>query len=122
MRYDRSWMAYGWLGGVEAGLITMIVAAVCYLPLRRALRHRPWQGAAIGWAYLLALGLTGGSDLWDMFYFNYAPLQSLQLLRAKLAEVHDPDGIAARVLCELLGAALGLFAAWLVDVRRLREE
>jgi hypothetical protein len=50
--------------------------------------------------------------------FNYAQLQSLDLLRAKLAEVHDPDNMGTRVLCELIGAGVGVFAAWLLIVWR----
>ena len=84
-----------------------------FLLFHRLTRRNGWSDAQrIGWAYFLALVLTAREDMWNLFYFNYARLQSLQLLRAKLAEVHDPDGMGTRVLCELLGAALGVFVAW----------
>jgi hypothetical protein len=58
--------------------------------------------------------LTASGDMWDLFYFNYGQLQSLQLLKAKLAEVHDPESIGIRVLCELLGMAVGIYAGWAI--------
>ena len=59
------------------------------------------NGPRIGWSYLFTLIFTVSGDMWNLFYFNYTSgLQSLQLLRAKLAEVHDPDHIGMRVLFE----------------------
>ena len=66
-------------------------------------RRNGWSyGPQIGWSFLLTAILTVSGDLWNLFYFNYGRLQSLPLLRAKLAEVHDPDNLGLRVLCELL--------------------
>jgi hypothetical protein len=111
MHYDQSWMAYGWMGGLEAGAISAVVAALLFA-LVHWRRHPRWSyGLQLGVAWLLALALTASGDMWNMFYFNFARLQSLQLLKMKLAAVHDPDGISARVLCELLGALLGVFIA-----------
>ena len=115
MNYDQTWMAFGWAGGVEAGAISLAAGFVLYLLLHWLGRRHGWCDARrIGWAYLLALLLTARMDAWNLLYFNYARLQSLQLLQAKLAQVHDPDGIGTRVLCELVGTALGVFAAWVV--------
>lgn len=115
MNYDQSWMGYGWTGGVEAGAISLAVGFVLYLLFHRLGRRGGWSDARqIGWAYFLTLVLTARVDAWNLFYFNYARLQSLQLLKAKLAEVHDPDGIGTRVMCELLGAAVGVFVAWVI--------
>lgn len=120
MNYDQSWMGYGWLGGLEAGAISAAAAIVLYLVFHVIGRHNGWSDARkIGWTYLLALLATARMDAWNLFYFNFARLQSLQLLKAKLAEVHDPDGIGIRVLCELVGIALGIFLPWVV-LRRLR--
>lgn len=114
MNYDQSWMAYGWLGGLEAGGISLVVAAVAYLVFHAIGHRNGWSDAReIGWAYLVTLIATARMDLWNLFYFNYAQLQSLQLLQAKLAAVHDPDGIGTRVLCELVGAGAGIFLPWL---------
>ena len=115
MNYDQSWMGYGWTGGLEAGAISLVAGFVLYHVLHRLGRGGGWSDARqIGWAYFLALVFTARVDAWNLFYFNYARLQSLQLLRAKLAEVHDPDGMGTRVLCELMGAALGVFVAWVI--------
>ena len=115
MNYDQSWMGYGWTGGIEAGAISVVAGVVLYLLFHWLGRRNGWSDARqIGWAYFLALVLSARVDAWNLFYFNYARLQSLQLLRAKLAEVHDPDGIGTRVLCELIGAAVGVFVAWVV--------
>jgi len=120
MHYDQSWMGYGWVGGLQAGAIAMLVGALVFALLRWRTGSAWSHGAQLGWAWLLALALAASGDLWDLFYFNFAQLQSLQLLRAKLATVHDPDGIGTRVLCELLGAALGVYAAWLLARWRRR--
>ncbi|KRF01847.1 hypothetical protein ASG87_10070 [Frateuria sp. Soil773] len=111
MHYDQSWMGYGWTGGLEAGAISAAVAALLFALIHWRTRGRRSHGAQIAWAWLLALALTASGDLWDMFYFNFARLESLQLLKVKLAEVHDPDGISIRVLCELVGATLGVIVA-----------
>ena len=43
-----------------------------------------------------------------------APLQSLTLLRAKLAAVHDPDAIGLRVFFEFVGALVGVCIGWAI--------
>ena len=108
MHYDQSWMGYGWVGGIEAGAISAIVAALLFALIHWRTRGRWSHGAQLAWTWLLGVALSASGDLWDMFYFNVARLQSLQLLKAKLAVVHDPDGISTRVLCELLGVTLGV--------------
>jgi hypothetical protein len=78
-------------------------------------RRNGWSfGPQIGWSFLLSTILTASGDLSDLFYFNYAPLQSLPLLKLKLTQVHDPDSIGLRVVCELLGVALGIYVGWVV--------
>jgi hypothetical protein len=69
----------------------------------------------MAWAYVLGVALAASGDLADLFYFNYARLQSVQLLRAKLAGVHDPDGLGTRALCELAGVAVGIGLAWMAS-------
>ncbi|MBD8899667.1 hypothetical protein [Rhodanobacter sp. DHG33] len=123
MNYDQSWMGYGWTGGMEAGAISLVVGLVLYLVFHRIGRRNDWSDARqIGWSYFLAVVLTGRVDFWNLFYFNYARLDSLQVLQAKLADVHDPDGIGTRALCELLGAALGVLIAWVLCGRHWRQE
>jgi len=114
MEYNQSWMAYGVVGGLEAGAISLVAAFLLYLLFHLIGRHNGWNDAKrIGWSYLLALVLTASGDVWNLLYFNYTSgLQSLQLLKVKLAAVHDPDHIGTRVLFELLGAAIGVYVAW----------
>ncbi|MBE1159075.1 hypothetical protein [Dyella acidiphila] len=115
MHYDQSWMGYGMVGGLEAGAISLVAALLLYVAAHFIGRNQGWnplQKMAI--AFLVALVLTASGDLWDLFYFNYGQVQSLQYLKARLAEVHDPDNIGLRVLCEMLGAMIGAGAGWIV--------
>lgn len=123
MPYDQSWMGYGFVGGAEAGAISAVVGALMFALFHAIGRRHGWSEAKkIGWSYLLALVLSGGGDIGNLFYFNFARLQSLQLLRAKLAEVHDPANLGTRVFCELTGVAVGIFVAWwLLDWRARRS-
>ncbi|TBR40508.1 MULTISPECIES: hypothetical protein [Dyella] len=119
MHYDQSWMGFGLVGGLQAGAIATVVGLLAYLMFNWIGGRSDWgQGARIGWSYLLGLMISGSGDMWDMFYFNYARLQSLQLLKAKLAQVHDPDGIGTRVFFELMGVALGIYIGWVIAGRR----
>jgi len=115
MHYDQSWMGYGWIGGLQAGLIAAAAGALLFLLFRWRTRKVWSHGAQMAWSYVLGVALAASGDLADLFYFNYARLQSVQLLRAKLAEVHDPDGLGTRVLCELAGVAAGIAVAWLAS-------
>lgn len=113
MQYDQSWMGYGAVGGIQAGLISAAAGFLLFLLFHWLGRRNGWNyGPQIGWAFLLAAVLTASGDLWNLFYFNYGQLQSLQLLKVKLAEVHDPDRIGLRVLCELLGIVVGIYVGW----------
>lgn len=122
MHYDQSWMGYGIVGGVEAGAISLLAGLLLFLVFHWIGRRNDWSyGPQVGWSFLLAMLLTASGDLWDLFYFNYAQLQSLQLLRAKLAQVHDADGIGLRVLCEFIGCVVGIYVGWLLCSRRNRH-
>lgn len=115
MHYDQSWMGYGMVGGLEAGAISAVAALLLYLILHVMGRRQGWSPLKkIAIAFLLALLLTATGDLWDLFYFNYGQLQSVQLLKLKLASVHDPDSIGLRVFCELIGAMTGACVGWIV--------
>lgn len=123
MPYDQSWMGYGFVGGLEAGAISAVVGALLFVLFHAIGRRAGWSEAKkIGWAFLLALVLSGGGDMGNLFYFNYGNVQSLQLLRAQLAEVHDPDNIGTRVFCEFVGVGAGIWLAWLaIDWRARRR-
>lgn len=111
MFFDRSWMAYGLLGGLEIGAITALIGVLGFVLFHRLARDLSLP-AQLSWAFLLAMALGGGKDIWDLLYFNFAPLQSPVLLRVKLAEIHDPDGMGIRVVCALVGATLGVYLGW----------
>lgn len=116
MQYDQSWMGYGIVGGLQAGAIAALAAMFLFGFFHWLGRRNGWSyGPQIGWTFLSAALLTASGDLWNLFYFNYAQLQSLQLLKAKLATVHDPDGIGTRVLCEFVGVGMGIAAGWIVS-------
>ena len=116
MHYDQSWMGSGIIGGLEAGAISVVVALLIFLLLHGLGRRHGWCYAReIGWAFLLASVLTVSGDLWDMIYLNYSNLQSTALLSAVLAEMHDPEHLGMRVLCELLGVSLGVYLGWILS-------
>jgi len=115
MHYDQSWMGYGMVGGLEAGAISGVIALVLYLIVHAFGRRHGWSPLRqLSVAFLLAMLLTASGDIWDLFYFNYGQLQSIPLLKAKLAQVHDPDNIGLRVTCELIGGFVGAGIGWLV--------
>lgn len=116
MPFDQSWMGFGFVGGFESGLISGAAGALLYGLFHWIGRRNGWgYGPQIGWSFLVATVLTASGDLWNLLYFNYsAGLQSMSLLRAKLAEVHDPDSMGLRVLCELLGVVAGIYIGWVL--------
>ncbi|MET0331855.1 MAG: hypothetical protein ABW154_10550 [Dyella sp.] len=115
MYFDKSWMSYGFVGGLQAGAIALGIAFVAFGLIYWAGRKQGWGlGAMVAWSFLLAMLLGGAADLWDLVYFNFAPLESLQLLQAKLAKVHDPDGIGTRVFSEFVGAVVGVYLGWAI--------
>ncbi|MFC4763946.1 hypothetical protein [Dyella koreensis] len=123
MHYNQSWMGYGMVGGLQAGAIAAAGGFLLYVLFHWLGQRNGWgQGTQIGWAYLLALFLTGSGDLWDIVYFSYGRVESLQLLKVKLAEVHDPDGLGTRVFFEFVGAAVGVFVAWYLLVGRRGDQ
>jgi hypothetical protein len=114
MPFDRSWMGYGMVGALEVAGIALLVGIVVYLLLHLVIgKGEAWSaGKEIAISFVLTVVIAGGQDIWDLFYFNMAPLQSLTLLRAKLAAVHDPDAIGLRVFFEIVGGFVGVCLGW----------
>lgn len=113
MPYDRSWMGYGIIGALETGAIALVAGIVVFGLLHAFVKKGGWSdGKEIAIAYVIALVIGAGQDVWDLFYFNMAPLESLTLLKLKLAGVHDPDAIGLRVFFEFVGALVGVFIGW----------
>ena len=122
MHYDQSWMGYGIVGGLEAGAISAVVAFLLYALFNWIGNRNDWaHGMRTGWSSMLALLLTASGDLWDMVYFNYGRVESIQFLKVKLAEVHDFDGVGTRVFFEFLGVAAGVFLSRLL-FRRTHDD
>lgn len=123
MHYDQSWMGFGLVGALQAALISILAGGLLFVLFYWLGRCSGWgPGAPIAWSFLLAALLTVSGDLWDMFYFNYGPLQSLVLLKAKLALVHDPDALGTRVIAEVLGVTLGVYLGWhLCHMQRMQR-
>lgn len=119
MPYDQSWMGYGMVGALEAGGIAAAVGFLVFALLSRIGRSQGWNMAMeLSWSYVVGMALAGGQDLWNLFYFNYGRLQSLQLLRIRLAAVHDADNLGQRVLFEFIGVGIGVYLGWLALGRR----
>jgi hypothetical protein len=115
MYFDKSWMGYGVIGGLQAGAITLVIAFVMFGLISWPGRRLGWGlGGMLSWSFLLAMLLGGPADLWDLLYFNFAPLESVSLLQAKLAKIHDPDGIGTRVFSEFVGAVIGVYLGWAI--------
>jgi hypothetical protein len=112
--YDQSWMGYGAVGGLQAGAIAAAVGFVLFAAVHWVGRRNGWHhGRELTVGYLLTVAVAGGGDMWNLLYFSLAPVgDSIQLLKTKLAQVHDPDSIGLRVLCEFLGAAFGTYVSW----------
>ena len=115
MHYNQSWMGFGWVGALQAAVVSVLVAMLLSVVFHLIGRRHGWGlGPPLAWSFLLGLLLTASGDLADLFYFNYARLQSLTLLKAKLALVHDPDSMGLRALFEVVGVALGVYLGWLL--------
>ncbi len=115
MHYDQSWMGYGVIGGLEAGAISAIAGFLLYALFNWIGNRNGWaHGLRTGWSSVLALALTASGDLWDMVYFNYGRVESIQFLKVKLAEVHDFDGLGTRVFFEVLGVGAGVLLSRLL--------
>lgn len=119
MFFDQSWMGYGIVGALEAGAIALVIGLAAYVLLHLFGRSQGWNlGVEVGWACVVGLILSGGSDMWNLIYFNYGRVQSLQLLKVRLTEVHDPDNLGARVFFEFVGVVVGVLIGWLLVARR----
>lgn len=119
MFFDQSWMGYGIVGALEACAIALAIGLVLFVLLHLYGRTQGWSlGIEVSWACVGGVILAGGSDMWNLVYFNYGRVQSLQLLKIRLAEVHDPDNLGARVFFEFVGVAVGVFIGWLLVARR----
>jgi len=122
MPYDRSWMGFGTVGALQAGGIALVVGILIYALVAWMGKSGNWSfGKSLGVAFAMSFVIAGGQDLWDLFYFDLIPPQSILVLRNKLAAVHDPDAIGTRVCFEAIGALIGVFVGSAIFSNGLRH-
>lgn len=114
---------YGFLGAIEAGLIALLIGFFVYAGWQALCRALGWSvGHAIGWSCVIAVAIGAGVDCWNMFYLGMMKLESPLYARIALQSIHDPDGLGARVICELAGALTGVVLGWQLFSRAHRDE
>lgn len=105
----------GWLGILEAAAIAFAVGLVAYLGWHALCRGLRWSEArAVGWACVTAVAAGAGIDAWKLFYLGMMKLESPLYARLALADIHDPERLGVRVVCETLAALSGVVLAWLL--------
>lgn len=104
----------GMAGVFEAALIALAVGVVVQLLVRLLLSRRlGWSHAhEVAWAYLVAVVVGCGVDLWHLFHMFIVPMQSPVSIRRVLSGIHDPDYLSTRVFAELTAAGLGVALGW----------
>jgi hypothetical protein len=79
-------------------------------------------GHAIGWACVTAAIVAGGIDAWNLFYLGIMKLESPLYARLALQSIHDADSLGARVVCEVIGALVGVAVGWQLFSGGFREK
>ena len=103
----------GLLGALEAGLIALLVGLLTYGLLQWIVRKlQGTVGHALGWSFLVAALVSAGIDAWNLFYLGVAMLESPVYARLALHGIHDADSLGTRVVCEIIGAGLGVLLGW----------
>ena len=112
----------GWPGALAAGLIALAIGFVLFLVFHALSTRLAWPpGHSIGWACLAAVAIGAGIDLWNLFYLGVVKLESPVYARIALSKIHDPDGLGARALMEVLGALTGVALGWMAKHRGTAE-
>jgi hypothetical protein len=106
---------YGLLGVLEASAIAFVIGLLVYLLMRWIGMRNQWSpGHVIGWAGVIAIAISAGTDLWNMLYLGVMKLESPLYARLALQRIHDADSVAIRAFCAALaaGAAVACGASW----------
>jgi hypothetical protein len=104
---------FGFLGALEAGLIALLVGLLGYGVLRWVVRKLQGSvGHALGWGFVVAALVSAGIDAWNLFYLGMVRLESPVYARLALQGIHDADSLGTRVVCEIIGAGLGVLLGW----------
>jgi len=108
----------GWLGVLEAAGIAFACGLVIYAIWHVLCRHLQWpQARAVGWACVVSVAAGAGVDAWKLFYLGMMRLESPLYARLALADIHDPERLGTRVVCEIAGALCGVVLGWLLFSR-----
>ena len=103
----------GLLGALEAGLIALLVGVLAYGLWRWIVRAADGSvGHAIGWACVTAIIVAAGIDSWNLFYLGMVRLESPLYARLALQGIHDAGSLGTRVVCETIGALVGVVLGW----------
>lgn len=104
---------FGFLGALEAGLIALLVGVLGYGLLQWVVRKLQGSvGHALGWGFVVAAVASTGIDAWNLFYLGMVRLESPVYARLALQGIHDADSLGTRVVCESIGAGLGVLLGW----------
>lgn len=113
----------GLLGALEAGLIALLVGLLGYGLLQWIVRRlRGSVGHALGWGFVVAVVVSAGVDAWNLFYLGIARLESPLYARLALQGIHDADSLGTRVVCEIIGAGIGVLLGWQLFSGGLRKQ
>ena len=103
----------GLLGALEAGLIALLIGVLAYGLLHWIVRKlRGSVGHSLGWSFVVAAAIAAGIDAWNLFYLGMMRLESPLYARLALQGIHDADSLGTRVVCEIVGAGLGVLIGW----------
>ena len=113
----------GLLGALEAGVIALLVGVLAYGLLQWVVRRlRGSVGHALGWGFVIAAVVSAGIDAWNLFYLGMVRLESPVYARLALQGIHDADSLGTRVVCEMIGAAIGVLIGWRLFSGGLRKQ
>jgi hypothetical protein len=104
---------FGFLGALEAGLIALLVGVLGYGLLQWIVgKMKGSVGHALGWGFVVSAAVAAGIDTWNLFYLGMVRLESPVYARLALQGIHDADSLGTRVVCEIIGAGVGVLLGW----------
>lgn len=112
---NLAFLPYGPMGVLLAALLSTLAGVVLVGLVHAWGRRHGWSHAhEIAWAWLAGVVITAGADTWHLLYSGIVPMQSPVAIARVLADIHDPDTLGVRVVCEFLGVSVGVMLGWLL--------
>ncbi len=112
---NLAFLPFGPWGVVLAAVISTVVGMLLIGLTRLWGRRHGWTHAhEIAWAWLITVIVTAGVDSWHLLYMGVTPMQSPVTIARVLSAIHDPDTLGVRVVCEFIGACVGVILGWLL--------